>query len=78
MQLVINMLPMGMKLLTVGFSLLIGGFGLAILSIYGLLPYASYTGIIGAATFIIGLGFTALASIKISLHSSDNDSSNKI
>ncbi|WMT51383.1 MAG: hypothetical protein RE471_00525 [Ferroplasma sp.] len=72
------MLPKGMKLLTAGLSLLIGGFGLAILSIYGLLPYASYTGVIGAAAFIIGLGLTALASTQISLHGPENNGSNKI
>ena len=70
------MLYTGLKLLGVGLSLLLGGFGLAILSIYGLLPYSSYTGIVGVAAFIIGLGFTALASTKISFRGSDEGSSN--
>ena len=70
------MLSTGLKFLGIGLSLLLGGFGLAILSIYGLLPYASYTGIVGVAVFIIGLGFTALASTKISLRDSDESSSN--
>ena len=58
----------GIKLLVIGMALLLGGFGTFILSIYSLLPLAAYTGIIGVSAFIIGLGFTALASTKISLN----------
>lgn len=68
------MLSTELKLLSVGLSLLLAGFGLAILSIYGLLPYASYIGVVGVAAFIVGLGFTALASTKISLHDPDGSS----
>ncbi len=69
---VINIKLSGIKLLGIGLALLIGGFGTFILSIYSLLPFSAYTGIFGVAVFIIGLGFTALASTKISLKNSDN------
>ncbi len=67
------MISNGIKYLIVGMALLIGGFGTAILSIYSLLIYNSYVGIVGVAAFIIGLGFTALASTKIKLNT-DNSS----
>ncbi|WP_337861137.1 hypothetical protein [Ferroplasma sp.] len=57
----------GIKLLIIGLALLLGGFGTFILSIYSLIPFSAYTGVIGTAAFIIGLGFTALAATKITM-----------
>jgi apolipoprotein N-acyltransferase len=66
----------GIKLLATGMALLLGGFGTFILSIYSLLPLASYTGIIGVSAFIIGLGFTALASTMISINTGNENKPN--
>ncbi len=66
----------GIKLLATGMALLIGGFGTFILSVYSLLPFTAYTGIIGVSAFIIGLGFTALASTKISLYAGNDNKVN--
>jgi hypothetical protein len=65
----------GLNLLSIGLALLLGGFGTFILSTYSLIPFTTYAGIAGVAAFIIGLGFTALASTKITL-SSGNDNKN--
>jgi hypothetical protein len=66
------MLSTGIKLLAIGMALLLGGFGIFILSIFSLLPLITYTAIIGASLFIVGLGFTALASTKISFSNSNS------
>jgi hypothetical protein len=70
---VIKIISSGIKLLSVGLALLLGGFGTFLVSIYSLIPFTSYTGIIGVSAFIIGLGFTALASIKISFRGGNNN-----
>jgi len=69
---VIKTLSSGIKLLAIGLALLLGGFGVFILSTFSLLPFIAYTGIIGAAAFILGLAFTALASTKISFRTSNS------
>lgn len=63
----------GVKLLATGMGLLLGGFGIAILSIYSLLPFAAYTAILGVSVFIIGLGISALAATKITLNTGNNN-----
>lgn len=66
------MLSTGIKLLAIGMALLLGGFGIFILSIFSLLPLITYTAILGASLFIVGLAFTALASTKISFSNSNS------
>ena len=66
------MLSTGIKLLAIGMALLLGGFGIFILSIFSLLPFITYTAILGASLFIMGLAFTALASTKISFNTSNS------
>ena len=59
-----------------GLVLIGGGFGLFIVSLFSLIPFSAYVGILGAGLYIIGLGITALAVVKFSLKNSVSSDKN--
>ncbi len=64
------------KRLAIGLILIGGGFGLFIVSLFSLIPFSAYIGILGAGLYIIGLVTTALAVVKFSLKNSVSSDKN--
>ncbi len=62
------------KTLAMGLILIGGGFGVFIVSLFSLIPFSAYFGIVGTGSYIVGLGITALAVVKFSFkNSGDQD-----